>query len=52
MGIHDTIRNTEVFPDYLGKSVCASVGNEHTGEHPYIIEVEIEKTFSIKRKRL
>ena len=50
--IHDTVQNTGVFPDYLGKTICAAVGNDHVGEHLYIIKGEIGKTVSIKRERL
>ena len=50
--IHDTVQNTGVFPDYLNKTVCAAVGNDHLGERPHIIVAKIGNNITLVRERL
>ena len=50
--IHDTVHHTGVFPDYLNTTICAAVGNDHLGAHPYIIETKIEENILLTRKKL
>lgn len=50
--IHDAVQNSGIFPEVIGKTICGSVSNDHIGNFPYVIDVEIKHAPTLKRIRL
>lgn len=47
--IHDTVGLTNKFPEIIGETLCAAVGNDHISETPYVIVGEINTDCVLKR---
>ncbi len=50
--IHETVDLTGDFKENIGNTICASVGNDHVPETPFILEIQLEKQPKIERLRL
>lgn len=50
--IHDSVPNTGVFPDKIGKTICASVSNDHLPDNPFILDIELSDCVNAKRIEL
>ena len=50
--IHDTVQNSGIFPEKIGRTICCAVSNDHIGEHPYIVEVDTSHGIMVERKNL
>lgn len=50
--IHDSVQNSGIFPEVIGKTICASVSNDHLPASPYIIDITITDKVELVRKVL
>lgn len=50
--IHDTVQNSGIFPDYIGKTKCCAVSNNHIGVNPFIVEINTLPQITVERKML
>ena len=50
--IHDSVNNTGIFPEKIGKTFCVSVSSNHIGDNPYVVFGDINNLSEMKRIRL
>lgn len=50
--IHETVELTGQFYQQIGETLCVAVGSDHKPDSPYVVEVELGDTVSLKRLRL
>jgi hypothetical protein len=50
--IHETVDLTGAFVDRIGRTRCASVGNDHRPERPWVLDVELGPEPVVRRFRV
>ena len=50
--IHETVDLTGQFYQQIGESFCVAVGSDHKPDSPYVVEIELGDTISLKRCQL
>jgi hypothetical protein len=50
--MRDTVRLTGAFVDQMGRTRCASVGNDHRLERPWVLDIELSSVPALRRYRL
>ncbi|MBR2300322.1 MAG: metallophosphoesterase [Alphaproteobacteria bacterium] len=50
--IHDSVQNSKQYMQLIGKTICATVGNDHLTEEVYTLKIEINEKVNIERIKL
>ena len=50
--IHETVDLTGQFKEQIGKSICATAGNDNRPDEPYVLEFELKNMPDLKRLKI
>lgn len=50
--IHDSVKNSKKYMQYIGKTISATVGNDHITEEVFALEITINRKIQVERIKL